>query len=181
MELEMVNTADGGNSQSTMHQNSSWLSKSYAEYTIFQQAQIQKIRLKFLRSCKQLSAPGSCSSYNIIYLVTCKLCLTRKNAYIGRSTRQLRQRMLEHRNAFYEILDGKTFNEPDDMYSLGIHLHEHGCTNREDFANNYLVCIIDNCSPNSLEVKEHTYIHNLKTLRPNGINVQNPFKIPILL
>ena len=124
------------------------------------------------------SAPGTCSTYNIIYLVICKLCY---DPYVGRSTREMKKRMLEHRNAFYDILRGKACNESDDVSSLGIHLHEHGCHTMEAFDNNFLVSIIDNCSPSSMEVKENKYIHRLKSLRPNGINVQNPFKIPILL
>ena len=39
----------------------------------------------------------------------------------------------------------------------------------------YKVCIIENCSPKLLEVKENKYIHLLKTLRPLGLNTANPF------
>ena len=76
----------------------------------------------------------------------------------------------------------------DDDFSLGVHLTEHGYSERTDFNKMCKVCIIDNSSPNNIDVKEHKYIHVLNTLRPNGINVQNPFKefhfsnlIPIFL
>ena len=123
------------------------------------------------------NAPGNCGSYNIIYQFTCKICF---DSYIGRSTRKLRKRVNEHRNGFYDVLKGKKINTTEDTFSLGIHLYEHGYMNKTDFENNFFVSILENCSPSNLETKEHKYIHKFKTLRPNGINTQNTFKIPIL-
>ena len=53
-------TADGGTSQPTMTskaKRSDLLSKHYAEYSPYEQSQIQKIRLRFLRDCKTLKRP----------------------------------------------------------------------------------------------------------------------------
>ena len=37
-----------------------------------------------------------------------------------------------------------------------------------------------NSSPNNLDVNEHKYIHKLKSIRPFGINCNDPFGIPLL-
>ena len=126
---------------------------------------------------KAICAQGNCDSYNIVYQFTCKVC---QETYIGRSTRKLRQRVLEHRNAFYDVLKGNKVNFDDDVFSLGMHLYEHGFHNKTDFENKYTISILANCSPLILETKEHKFIHRYKTLRPNGINTQNTFKLPLL-
>lgn len=123
------------------------------------------------------SAPGTCSTYNIIYLVSCKMC---SKCYVGRSTRTLKTRIGEHRRGFYHILSGKTYDENDDAFSIGMHLLEHGCSDKSNFNECISVCIIDNCNPKSLEVKEHKFIHSFQTLRPMGLNTQNPFSLSIL-
>ena len=43
------------------------------------------------------SAPGTCTTYNVIYLALCKIC---GKPYTGRTTRIIRERMGEHRGAF---------------------------------------------------------------------------------
>ena len=123
------------------------------------------------------TAPGNCTSYNIIYMAVCKCC---NLVYIGRSVRHLNTRIGEHRRSFYEILDGKKIDPQDDDYSMGIHLCNHGFWDRSDFDTNFSVVILEICSPSSLEVKEHKYIHILNTLQPNGINSFNPFGIRLL-
>ena len=125
------------------------------------------------------SAPGLCSTYNIVYLVQCQLC---HKCYIGRTINTLRNRIGQHRTHFYEIVDGKNVDfSKDDDYSLGFHLsHDHNLKCREDFNNTYKVFIVDNCSPKLLEYKEHKFIHLLKTLRPLGINTVNPFGLNLL-
>ena len=120
------------------------------------------------------AANGKCNSYNVIYLVICKLC---NKSYIGRSTRFLRTRISEHRQKFYQILKGTKIDPFDDNFSLGIHLSEHKLCNPSDFNDTYRVCIVDNCSPRVIDIKEHKFIHILNTLRPNGLNVSNPFSI----
>lgn len=124
------------------------------------------------------SAPGSCTTYNIIYLVLCKIC---NKPYVGRSVRMLRVRFGEHRRAFYKIIKGTRVDVDDDANSIGLHLYtEHGLHDKTDFNNNVSACILENASPSSIDVKEHRYIHLLKSLRPSGMNSTNPFKIPLL-
>ena len=57
---------------------------------------------------------------------------------------------------------------------------DHGCTDQGDFNRNFKLFILNLCSPASLEVSEHKFIHGLKSLRPMGLNTSNPFEIPLL-
>ena len=123
------------------------------------------------------TAPGTCSTYNIIYMVRCRCCSL---VYIGRSVRPLNARIGEHRRKYNELLGGKKVDPSDDEFSLGIHLFDHGFRDKLDFNINFNVVILEISSPRNLEVKEHKYIHILNTLKPNGINTMNPFGIRIL-
>ena len=84
--------------------------------------------------------------------------------------------MSGHRDKFYAVLAGGEVDESSDDYSLGLHLvHEHGVDDRGDFDKLLRVQIVENCSPSSLEKKEHLYIHKYNTLYPVGLNKINPF------
>ena len=114
----------------------------------------------------------------------CKLC---NKFYVGRSIQFLVKRIGQHRQKYYEILKNINSHLSDaslldnDEYSLGLHLvHDHNLTKKCNFNDSYEVFIYDICSPRLLEINEHRSIHKLKTLRPFGINTQNPFSIPLL-
>ena len=125
------------------------------------------------------TVPGSCKSRNVNYLVTCKLC---GKPYIGRTVQHTHKRMSGHRDCFYKVLrNDDDVDVTSDDYSLGLHLvNEHQCTNKEDFDELYAVQILENCSPSSLEKKEHMNIHRFNTLFPLGLNKINPFGLPVL-
>ena len=124
------------------------------------------------------AAGGSCSSYNIIYLFECRLCGSR---YVGRSTRALRTRVGEHRRAFYRLCENKEYDKESDEFVLGHHIFsDHNLCERDDFDKSYSVSLLDICSPKVLDIKEHKFIHLLNTLNPNGLNLDNPFAIPLL-
>ena len=102
--------------------------------------------------------------------------------YVGRTVQELKERIGQHRRAFYAVLDNKNHcNKFDDAYSMGFHLKDvHNFKNRSDFINDsFRFVILENCSPRVIEKREHYFIHKLNTLRPNGINTSNPFSIPI--
>ena len=124
-------------------------------------------------------APGNCKTRNTIYLVNCRLC---RKSYIGRTVQPLSDRMSGHRACFYKVL--KKHSDVDtnsDDFSLGLHIvHDHGCTDQGDFNRVFNVQILENCSPSSLEKKEHCYIHKYNTLFPIGLNKTNPFSLPKL-
>lgn len=140
-----------------------------------------------INGLKIRSAPGTCSSYNVVYIFMCNLC-DRKKCYVGRTVRPLHERVTEHRANFYKILNDPSLKHSDeylredsDTYSLGAHLvDEHGITNRPDFDLSYTVFILKNSSPRSLEVNEHLFIQKLRTLKPHGINSCDPFGMPLL-
>ena len=126
---------------------------------------------------------GTCITYNIIYALHCTIC---NKYYIGRTVRKLCERFGEHRRKFYQLVKDPNImssglHKDDDEYSPGLHLvEEHAASEASDFNDMYRVFIVDVCSPKTLEVKEHKYIHELKTLKPFGINTVSPFSIPLL-
>ena len=127
---------------------------------------------------------ATCLTYNIIYALHCTVC---DKYYIGRSIRKLVERFGEHRRKYYKLVQDpdSVFNAKlhleDDDFSPGLHLvEEHGASKLTDFNELYRVFIIDICSPKFLELREHKYIHELKTLKPFGINSVSPFSIPLL-
>ena len=82
---------------------------------------------------------------------------------------------------FHKLCDNKDYDEDSDEYALGLHLFtDHNLIRREDFDENYNVALLDFCSPKILDVKEHKFIHLLNSLKPNGLNLSNPFCIPLL-
>ena len=127
---------------------------------------------------KVKTAPGNCHSYNIIYIFQCKLCY---EGYFGRTTRQLNERIREHRQAFFKVIEGGNIDNTKDDFSLGLHLYNnHGINERKRFDKAYTIAIVEYASSYKLEIAEHKYIHKYRTVRPNGINTQNPFGIPFL-
>ena len=106
--------------------------------------------------------------------------------YVGRTTQILKERVTQHRGKFYDLLADPSIRcqenfEFSDCYSLGAHLIDnHGILNRDDFDVNYEVLILCNSSPNQLEINEHKFIQNLKTVKPFGINSVDPLGIPLL-
>ena len=130
---------------------------------------------------------GSCVTYNIIYALHCTLC---DKYYIGRTVRKLQERVGEHRRNFYRVVENldailaNNLHREDDEFSPGLHLiDEHidsSGNNKSAFNNIYRAFILDVCSPKSLDIREHKYIHELKTLKPFGINSVSPFGLPIL-
>ena len=128
---------------------------------------------------------GSCVTYNIIYAIHCTIC---NKYYSGRSVRKLRERVGEHRRAYYKILkdiNNVLANElyrDDDEFSPGLHLiDEHQLNHNQAFNECYRVFLIDVCSPKYLELRENRYIHEYKTLKPFGINTISPFSMPLSL
>ena len=128
--------------------------------------------------------PVSRSTSNIIYAIHCTIC---NKYYIGRSVRKLRERVGEHRRAYYKLLkdlNNVLANElyrDDDEFSPGLHLiDEHQLNHHQAFNECYRVFLLDVCSPKYLELRENRYIHEYKTLKPFGINTISPFSMPLL-
>ena len=101
----------------------------------------------------------SCTSSNIIYLITCKKC---HKQYVGLTTKQLNTRINHHRT---NISNHKSiylcvhFNFPDhsveDLSVQAIDTVPEGCKN----------------TLQELQKMERYWIKTLKTLQPHGLNV----------
>ena len=130
---------------------------------------------------KVVMPSGNCKSKNVIYLAKCNLCID--NCYVGRTVQTLNKRVTGHRSGFSTVvdkgLDYVNSPDPDDTYSLGVHLHKvHGLTS--DFNKYYKFHVLEHVSPSTMEKSEHLWIHKLNTLFPHGINRTNPFALPVL-
>ena len=74
-----------------------------------------------------------------------------------------------------------TLDTNNDLYTLGLHLHnEHVCVDPDDFDKHLKFAILEVVSPTSIEVKEFKWMHRLNCFQPVGINVEYPFALPYL-
>ena len=141
---------------------------------------ISPLQTHSINGRKVNAKPGTCTTYNVVYALHCTLC---DKYYIGRTVRKLGDRFGEHRRKYYQLINNPNSDtsSEDDEFSPGLHLVEcHSATTPEAFNDIYRVFIVDACSPQTLEVREHKHIHELKTLKPFGINAVSPFGLPIL-
>ena len=130
---------------------------------------------------KVKSAKGTCSNRCVIYHGRCTLC---QKVYVGKATQRLNGRINGHRSKFYDCLhyEGDRTDIDDDDHLLGIHLYfQHGVREKNGFNESYKFTILENCSPRDIDLKEHLWIHRLKTLKPHGLNSHDPFGIPMVL
>ena len=128
------------------------------------------------------TSAGNCVSKHIIYLALCKCC---KLYYVGRTTQALNARTNLHRACFVKYVksNGNMVIDPNklDNYSLGIHLYNgHNLRTKKQFDETYELYILEVCAPRILDVREHMWIHRLKALTPNGLNLNNTYGLPLL-
>ena len=128
------------------------------------------------------TAVGQCDSRCLIYHARCVLC-TKK--YVGKTITQLNERINGHRKKYYDCLmyqGDRRDLEDDDRHLLGLHLFfEHGLREKGGFNASFKFTVLENCSPNDIDLKEHLWIHRLRTIKPYGINSHDPFGISLLL
>ena len=125
---------------------------------------------------------GKCTTKNVIYLALCKCC---QKYYVGRTTQPLNARTNCHRACFvrYVKSNGKLAvpTKNLDNFALGMHLYNtHNLTTKKQFDEAYELYVLEVCSPRILDIKEHMWIHKLKSLSPNGLNLTNTFGLPLL-
>ena len=127
---------------------------------------------------------GSCKTSNICYVGLCMIC---GKPYTGRTVDQMNLRINGHRHCYKEVLKksaANTLQEEDknnDMYSLGLHLHgDHGLSDPDAFDKNIKFGILEVVNPCDIDVKEYTWMHNLSSFQPVGINIEYPFGLPFL-
>ena len=72
-------------------------------------------------------------------------------------------------------------SEKIDRFAIGMHLYnEHGFKTKKEFDESLELYILEVCSPRVIDRKEHVWIHKLKALSPNGLNLGNTFGLPLL-
>ena len=99
--------------------------------------------------------PFTCTSFKIIYLITCSIC---SKQYVGATMRTLKNRMNQHRSSIKRKQDryiSKHFNLPNHT------------------VNNLRVQVIDTANNiEDLQKKEQFWIKTLNTIQPIGLNVE---------
>ena len=95
----------------------------------------------------------SCTTRNIIYVLTCNEC---SKQYVGITTRTPRERMRRHRQEFRRIEGQRSY--------LYRHADDHS---KFDFS----IVLLEKCpSPTELKRRETYWIHRLSTTFPKGLN-----------
>ena len=128
-----------------------------------------------------LTAGGICSTRMIIYHARCRHC---DKVYVGKTVQPLADRVSGHRSNYYSCIYGADISAllNDDEHLLGLHLYcNHHLKYKTAFNESYSFSILEKCSPNNLDLKEHQWIHRLKCIVPYGLNSHDPFGIPLVL
>ena len=127
---------------------------------------------------------GTCKTGNVCYIARCKIC---NKPYSGRTVELIHKRVNGHRASYKEVLKSaatNTLNELDtsgDLFVLGLHLfHDHGLDDPSAFDRNMEFGILEVTNPSQIERKEYTWMHQLNTFQPIGLNIEYPFGIPFL-
>ena len=102
----------------------------------------------------------TCQSENVVYSITCRRC---GSLYIGETGRRLRERFGEHLRSIR--------NNPP-----GFPVAEH-FNSASNSLNDIMVCGLKRCSGDNTRPKkqEIRLIFELRTLKPNGLNVNFSF------
>ena len=94
----------------------------------------------------------TCSSKNVIYLITCNKC---KKQYVGQTTKSLKERINHHRSSIH--------TKQKRYISVHFNFPDHNLKN-------LTVQIIDTTTSEKLSLLEKFWIKKLQTTRPNGLN-----------
>ena len=122
---------------------------------------------------KRYSTPtGNCTSKQLVYLAECLIC---QKQYTGKTVNKLQTRISGHRSHV-----GKPSRETildSDEATLAEHLKEdHNFDSVELFNLSYVFTILQ-LDPRNLDKCEQKWIHELVTMKPYGLNIENPFGI----
>ncbi len=107
------------------------------------------------RKCYKIRHPFTCSSNNVIYLITCNKC---KKQYVGKTNKSLRERINHHRASI----------RMKQIRYINVHFNfpDHNLSN-------LTVQAIDTTSADKLAQLEKYWINTLQTQKPKGLNYIN--------
>jgi hypothetical protein len=102
---------------------------------------------------------GTCSSSNVIYLITCNHCLA---FYVGLTSTQLNIRLNNHRSSVSQHL----------QLPVAEHAHSHDLPFNECFKVQIIRVLPPETPPMELRHWELSYISILKSTSPPGLNLR---------
>ena len=127
---------------------------------------------------------GTCKTGNVCYIARCRIC---NKPYSGRTVELIHKRVNGHRASYKEVIKSaasNTLNDLDtsgDSFVLGLHLFfDHGLNDPNAFDKNMEFGLLEVTNPSQIERKEYTWMHQLNTFQPVGLNIEYPFGIPFL-
>ena len=104
-----------------------------------------------------------CNSKSLVYLLTCNQC---KKQYTGQTTDNFRARWNNYKSK------SRSFDKGEKC--MQEHLYRHFANyEHTGFLDNVSITLIDKTDPFNPTKRENYWMRTLKTLEPNGLNVEN--------
>ena len=115
---------------------------------------------------------GNCKTFNLVYCAQCEICGL---SYFGKSVQTFSNRIAQHRGFIKSI---GLEDETDDTNTLAHHiLKHHGAKTPEDFNKMYRFSVVRVSDPLNLLKLEQGFINDFNTLKPCGLNHDNPINL----
>ena len=105
----------------------------------------------------------NCNEKCLIYLLTCKTC---KKQYVGKTCDSFRFRWNNYKGNNRKFLRGQSCMQQ--------HIYEHFSSEGHcSFLDEVSITFIDKTDPKDPNKREHYWRHTLKTMAPDGLNIED--------